>query len=145
MSSNVHTSERRHSHRRDPDGLQSLAKYSKLPTERINYVPDAEEAVVRGIERGILFLMAFWSGQSVKAFASITDVVSRLDTSHALELVVIDVDGSPAFYELPEFRGRVHGAGEAAWVRNGSIVATSGLGLNIECFVPNTVSLLAMP
>ena len=46
----------------NPDGLQSLAKYSKLPIERISYFPDADENVIRDIERGILFLMAFWSG-----------------------------------------------------------------------------------
>jgi hypothetical protein len=129
----------------NPDGLQSLAKYSNLPIERIEYFPDADESVIRGIKRGILFLMAFWSGPSVMAFARITEVVSRLDKDQVVQLVVVDVDGSPAFYELPEFLGRVHGAGETAWVRNGSIVATSGLGLNIDCFVPNTVSLLAMP
>lgn len=129
----------------NPDGFRSLAKYSKLPVERIRYYPDADEAIIRGIERGILFLMAFWSGPSVKAFASITEVVLRLDTSHALQLVVVDVDGSPALYEMPEFLGRIHGAGETAWVRNGSIIATSGLGLNVECFVPNTSLLLESP
>jgi hypothetical protein len=127
------------------DGLQSLAKYSKMPMERIKYFPDADESVVRGIERGILFLMAFWSGPSVKAFGKLTEAVSHLDKAQVVQLVVVDVDGSPALYELPEILGRVHGAGETAWVRNGSIVATSGLGLNIDCFVPNTVSLLAMP
>lgn len=129
----------------NPDGLRSLAKYSKLPIERIRYYPDADEAIICGIERGILFLMAFWSGPSVISFASITEVVFRLDTSHALQLVVVDLDGSPVFHEIPEFLGRIHGAGETAWVRNGSIIATSGLGLNVKCFVPNTSLLLESP
>jgi hypothetical protein len=89
--------------------------------------------------------MAFWSVPSVKAFASITEVISRLDKAEALQLIVADVDGSPALYEMPEFLGRVHGAGETAWVRNGRIIATSGLGLNVECFVPNTLLLLESP
>jgi hypothetical protein len=55
------------------------------------------------------------------------------------------VDGSPALYQVPEFVGKVHGAGETAWVREGKIVATSGLGLNTACFEPNTAALLAMP
>ena len=33
----------------NPDGLLSLAKYSKLPVERIRYVPDADERVIREI------------------------------------------------------------------------------------------------
>jgi hypothetical protein len=55
------------------------------------------------------------------------------------------VHGALALNQLPEFRGRVSGAGETAWVRNGTIIVTSGLGLNIECFEPNTLSLLTMP
>ena len=36
------------------------------------------------------------------------------EDAEALELVVADVDGSPDLCELPEFRGKVHGAGETA-------------------------------
>jgi hypothetical protein len=116
-----------------------------LPVERIKYVPDADEKIVNDISRGMLFLMAFWSGTSVRGFASLTDVVAKLDQEKALELVVVDVDGSPALYQIPEFLGKVHGNGETAWVRNGSVIATSGLGLNVECFVPNTRLLLESP
>jgi hypothetical protein len=127
------------------DGLRTLSNYSKLPLNRIRYFPEADETIIGGIDRGILFLMAFWSGPSLKAFASITETVLRLDTSHALELVVVDLDGSPAVCTVPEFTGKIQGAGESAWVRNGSIVATSGFGLNIECFAPNTKLLLEKP
>jgi hypothetical protein len=125
----------------NPKGLRSLAKYSKLPIERIRYVPDADAATVRSIRQGILFLMAFWSVSSVQAFAKLTEILGRLGAG-SLELVVVDVDGSPELYELPEFKGKVHGAGETAWVREGKIVATSGLGLNTDCFEPNTLALL---
>lgn len=128
----------------NPNGILSLAKYSKLPIGRIRYVSDADEATVRSIRQGILFLMAFWSGPSVQAFAKLTEVLARHD-AEGLELVVADVDGSPALYELPEFKGKVHGAGETAWVRDGKIVATSDLSLNTACFEPNTLALLAMP
>lgn len=127
----------------NPDGLRSLAKYSKLPVERIRYHADADEGTVRSIGRGILFLMAFWSGPSVQAFARLTEVLASLP-SHDLELVVVDVDGSAPLYELPEFKGKVSGCGETAWVRDGRIVATSGQGMNVECFKPNTLALLSM-
>jgi hypothetical protein len=126
------------------EGLRSLVKYSKLPIRRVTYLPDADEAIIRSIGRGILFLMAFWSGPSVTTFARLTEVVARLDQGGALELVVVDVDGSPALYQVREFAVKVHGAGETAWVRNGKIVATSGLGLNTACFEANTASLLLM-
>jgi hypothetical protein len=127
----------------NPDGIRTLMKYSRLPADRIRYVPDADAATVWSIRRGCLFLMAFWSGPSVRAFAKLTEVLAGLD-AEGLELVVADVDGSPDLYELPEFKGNLHGAGETVWVRGGKIVATSGLGLNMACFEPNTLALLAM-
>lgn len=57
----------------NPDGIHSLAKYSKLPLERIRYVPDADEATLRSIRRGVLILMAFRSGPAVQAFAKLTE------------------------------------------------------------------------
>ncbi len=105
----------------NPDGLRSLVKYSKLPVERIKYVADANEDTVLSIGRGILFLMAFWSGPSVMAFAKLTEILAALKTDD-LELVVVDVDGSVDLYELPEFKGQISGSGETAWVRQGKIV-----------------------
>ena len=126
----------------NPDGIRNLAKYSRLPVERIKYLPDADEAVVKAISRGILFQMAFWSGPAVQAFAKLTEVIARLDSDGMAEFVVVDIDGSERLSAVSEFLGGVRGAGETAWVRNGSVIATSGLGLNIECFVPNTILLL---
>jgi hypothetical protein len=111
---------------------------------RIRYVPDADEETVRSIRRGVLFLMAYWSGPAVQSFARLTEVLARLDDPR-LELVVADVDGAPDLYELPEFKGKIRGAGETAWVRDGEIVATSGLGPNTACFEPITRALLALP
>ena len=36
--------------RGNPDGLNSLVKYSVLPIGRIRYLPDADERVVQSIE-----------------------------------------------------------------------------------------------
>lgn len=127
----------------NPDGLRSLARYSKLPIERVDYRADADAGVIDSIDRGIVFLMAFWSGPSLKAFGELTQTIARLDEGGDLELVVVDVDGSPALYEVPEFYGKVHAYGETAWIRAGTIVATSGMGLNTDCFEPNTLSLLS--
>jgi hypothetical protein len=129
----------------NPNGLESLAMRSKIPIERIRYVSDAGADVIESIQRGILLLMAFWSGTSWKAFISLTEVIAGLE-SEGLELVVIDVDGSPEVCEeVPEFKWKVHGHGEAAWIREGKILSTSGMGLNIDCFKPNTIALLQAP
>ena len=126
----------------NPDGIRSLAKYSRLPVERIRNLPDADEKVVKAISRGILFQVAFWSGPAVQAFAKLTEIIARLYPDGMAELVVVVIKGSERLSAGSEFLGGVRGAGERAWVHNGSVVATSGLGLNIECFVPNTILLL---
>jgi hypothetical protein len=103
------------------DGFRVLEQYSKLPVERYRYVPDADDEVVRSIRTGILFLQAFWSGSSYISFRRLAEVLLRLDVPH-LELVVIDVDGWQNLYENPQLRHRIHGYGEAAWIRDGKIV-----------------------
>ncbi len=65
-----------------------------------------------------------------------------LDPDGRLELVVADTDGAESLQPLPEFRGGLHGAGEAAWVKDGQVVTTSGVGFNPACFEPNTLHLL---
>ncbi len=132
-----------HKQRGNADGMRSLAKSSKLPIERIRYLPDSETSVVQDIKRGILFVMAFWSVPSVKAFNQLTEVVNRLDPDGMLEIVVVDTDGAPEFYEHPEFKDILRGAGETAWIKDGVIQSTSGLGYNPACFEPNTKLLLA--
>jgi hypothetical protein len=60
-----------------------------------------------------------------------------------LEFVVVDTDGCQALDDRVEFIGQMGGAGEAAWVKDGQIVCTSGRGYNPECFGPNTTKLLS--
>lgn len=86
--------------------------------------------------------MAFWSGPAFQAFAVLKRVLTQHDSGGSLELVVVDTDGCPDIYEMPEFVGKLHGAGEAAWVLDAQIVSTSGLGFHPECFAPNTLALL---
>jgi hypothetical protein len=130
--------------RGNPNGLSSLAKYSKLPIERIRYYPNADANVVRAIGRGILFQIAFWSGPAFAAFAKLTETISKLDTEGILEFVVVDIDGLSALSAVSEFLGGVRGAGETAWIRNGFVMVTNGLGFNVECFARYTKSLLEM-
>jgi len=127
----------------DPDNRrQWLAKMSERPMDQVVFVPEADAGIIDSIETGVLFLMAFWSGYSVTAFAALSKVLATAETE-PLELVVADIDGSPSLYEVPEFKERIHGAGETAWIHHGTIIATSGLGLNLESFAPNTSTLLA--
>lgn len=125
------------------DGICTLAKWSKLPIERIRYFPDSTPSLIAEIKHGVLFVMAFWSFPSIKAFNQLTEIVNRLDPPGRLEFVVIDTDGAHGFYEHQDFKGKLHGAGETAWIKDGVVQRTSGLGFNPDCFEPNTRELLA--
>ena len=126
----------------NPNGYELVVMYSKLPRERIKYHPNADEEVINAISLGIIFLMAFWSGPAIQAFVKLTEAISLLDKDGTIELVVVDIDGADELSAVSDFLGGMRGCGETAWVRNGSIIATSGIGLNLQCFVPNTQLLL---
>lgn len=128
----------------NPDGIRTLAKASRLPIERIRYFPNATTSLIGQIQRGVLFVVAFWSGPSLKAFNQLTEIINRLDPNGTLKVVVVDTDGAQPFYEHPNLRGKLCGAGETAWIKDGVIQRTSGLGYNPDCFEPNTINLLAM-
>ncbi len=122
----------------NPDGMESLRKYSRMPLGRVRYVANADTKLINEIHCGVLFIMAFWSVPSVKAFSEITEILNRIDSEATLEFVTVDTDGAEPFYTHPEFIGKTGGWGEIAWIKNGVIQRTSGLGYNPECFEPNT-------
>ena len=121
--------------------MESLVKYSHMPLERIDYRSDADTSLILEIGYGVLFIMAFWSGPSVKAFSEITEIIERLDPMELLKFAVIDTDGAQSFYTHPEFKHKMGGWGEI-WINNGEIQCTSGVGYNPSCFEPNTRALL---
>jgi hypothetical protein len=121
---------------------ETLSKH--LPATRIKYYAAADESVIQTIRCGILFVMAWWSGPARRAYIDLAEVLSKLDAAGRLEFVVVDTDGVPALYERAEFIGRMTGSGETAWIKDGRIVTTSGLGFNPDCFETNTKTLLAM-
>jgi hypothetical protein len=126
------------------DRWRALGELPASLAGRLRFVPQANRSIVRTIRCGVLFVMAFWSGPARKAFAELKRVLAAVDPGGRLELVVVDTDGCPDLHELTEFAGKLHGAGEAAWILDGEMVCTSGLGFHPECFEPNTLRLLSM-
>jgi hypothetical protein len=102
-----------------------LARSSKFPVERIQYVPDATVEAVRSIDRGILFVIAFWTGPAFRAYHELTAAITRLKAEEKLQIVVADIDGVPELMSIPEI-GLLRGSGETAWIRSGKILAYSG-------------------
>jgi len=127
----------------DLDRMDILARDSPITRSRIRFLAEADGSVVDQIRCGVVFVMAFWSVHSYQAYRRLTEVLAALDPEGRLEFVVLDTDGSPALYDRAKFIGRMSGAGETAWVRDGHILFDSGRGYNPECFEPNTKMLLS--
>ncbi|MFN0196822.1 MAG: hypothetical protein ACKVT0_08740 [Planctomycetaceae bacterium] len=116
------------------DGLRILEKYSRIPSSFIRYVPDADAEIVRSVQNGVLFLVAFWSGPSLTAFSKLSEILHQMNVDN-LELVVVDVDGSLDIYQLPEIRGLFGGVvnappgyGEVVYCQDGQIVHAAIIG-----------------
>ena len=125
------------------DPWKALGELPASHASRTRYLPHADRSVFSTIPLGVLFVMAWWSGQSRVAFFKLKEVLARVDPGGLLELVVVDTDGCPDLYVCPEFAGQLHGWGEVAWVRDGQVVSTSGLGFHPESFESQTRQLLA--
>lgn len=122
----------------------SIRRLAGAIADRIEYIPDAPLSTISEISLGVFLIMAFWSGGSVQAFQRLVNVVARYDADGKLRIVVADADRIPHFYETPPFKGRLHGWGETFWIKDGEILADSGVGLNLDCIEFSTVSLLKM-
>lgn len=127
------------------DGLSLLKKYSHLPAERIQYYAEADLSALQNIQRGVFFVIAFWSGPAVRAFIDLAEVLRRLDSEGELELIVVDTDGTGKLADTPEINRRLHGWGETFWVRKGVIQYFVGKERTPEQILIWTKALLEMP
>jgi hypothetical protein len=88
---------------------------------------------IQSIQRGIVFLMAEWSGGSQWAHRQLVHFLDKRGFSPE-QLTVLNVDLHPELYDMPEFAGKIHGWGETAVVQNGRIVFVTVLGKDQDRF-----------
>lgn len=80
-------------------------------------VPNADRSTIADIDRGVLFVDASWSVPSMRARGALEERIENLP----IELVIADIDRSPALSELPALADKLTGSGESIWVRDGAI------------------------
>lgn len=89
-------------------------------------ISDSSTAVM---SRGVLFLMAFWSGPAVLGLANLCDVLKETGLPHDFTLRILDIDGASNVL-LDHLSGQgpvIGGNAEAYWFREGDIFAATHL------------------
>jgi hypothetical protein len=99
---------------------------------RIEFYPEANVELIRGQRCAIVFIMALWSGPARKVYPAFIQAVQEADPGGELQILVVDTDGIPDWYELPELREKLGGWGEVLAICNGKILAATGFGLQPE-------------
>lgn len=106
-----------------PNPMESLGISPELLAVRpFRFLETTDRSIIWTIKRGVVYVMAFWSGPARKSFSELKRVLAALDPAGRLELVVVDTDSCPDFYEMPEFTRGLGGWGETAWIRDGKVV-----------------------
>ena len=92
-----------------------------IDESRLVFLPDADASSVRSIKRGILFILAKWSGASQLAFRALNKALASFPDLDGLFLYVADADGDRT-EELVSALGDVPGgAGETYWLVEGQV------------------------
>jgi len=119
--------------------LRVLKEYAPQISDRIELVMPEKLSDIECLERGILFVMAFWSATSVSMFQKLGEVLNSKEAYASIRLWVVDIDDIQDLFELPPFdRVVMGGNGEVFWFYEGQCVVDSGGGFNPDCLAVNT-------
>ena len=103
-----------------------LQGYSGVLFDRIEYLESSDESAAE-IERGLLFLMAFWSGPAVVGFRNICRVFERDGVPDGFTFRVLNIDGvaRPLMIQLSQLCPQIGGNAEGYWFRSRQVFATT--------------------
>lgn len=82
---------------------------------------------ISSVGRGIVFLMATWSGGAQWALPRLASFLEQHNIPSE-QLHILDIDQHPELYDLPALSGMIHGWGEAFVIKGGRIVFVTALG-----------------
>ncbi len=92
-----------------------------IEERRLILIPKEETVSIRSIKRGILFILARWSGASQLAFRALNKALASLSDLDGLHLYIADID-SDKTQELVSTLGDVlAGTGETYWLHEGEV------------------------
>ena len=92
-----------------------------IDKRRLVVLPSDEAINIRSINRGILFILAKWSGASQLAFRALNKALTSLPELDGLLLYVADTDSDETQQLLSDLGDVPPGAGETYWLLEGRI------------------------
>lgn len=93
--------------------MEIIARYCSLPSDRVSEWTGTE---IHGLDDGVLFVLANWSGDSLAALRKVSDSL----THTTVKMHVLDIDTVSS--SLRKTLGPLNGRGETFWVKDGEIV-----------------------
>ena len=128
----------------DFDGFASVKRACPSAARRVVFDANLSLHPLERIQCGIVFIHAFWAGQSHLALKKIGDILACIDPDCQLEFIVCDIDDIQQF---PDWQDRLYGGdgtdgnGDVLWIANGVVQARHNASRQCE-FDTTTRSLL---
>jgi hypothetical protein len=123
-----------------------LRGYSGDIFDHLEYF-DSSDDVAAVIDRGLLMLMAFWSGPSVVGFKNICRVLERDGVPAGFTFRVLNIDGvaAPLMARLGQLCPRIGGAAEGYWYRAEQVFATTTVSTATDEMIQQLLHDSALP
>jgi len=109
------------------NGAATLKDY--LQEYRLDYTFYSDPDIgCRYFPRGLVFLMAFWSGPSALSLKKTATALTNAQLAEDFEFVIFDLDGSEWLVkDIHPHRLEIGGNGEGLWIHNGEILEATNL------------------
>ncbi len=110
----------------DIDREASVKRTCPSAADRYIFDPALSLHPLEGTRCGIVFVHAFWAGQSHHTLKKLGESLARVDPERRVELIVCDID---EIEQLPDWQTRFYGGditgggGDASWIANGVVRA----------------------
>lgn len=97
-------------------------EFGLVEDSRLVLQPTGAPVDVGSIKRGIIFVLAKWSGASQLAFRGLNEALASIPDLGDMRLYVIDADDEVTRQLVSSLGDVSHGCGETYWIRDGKVV-----------------------
>ncbi len=100
---------------------ETFRRHITIPPDQLVLVEPGESVPLCSMERGIVFILAKWSGQSQLAFRALNKALAQTEGFADLPVYIADTDSAMTQEFLAQIGETPSGGGETYWVVGGRI------------------------